>query len=131
MLLPRDGCAGRVSGGGYGDLRGGARSGYPPALAGWNRVFRRGEPSPVATAISPEPAPGAAHSAYPPPAAAPTQEGPRGIRFDFNLGCRVTVPEGDWHVRLSDLDTGNILFEKDTASSFVNSTKRHFVRFRI
>jgi autotransporter strand-loop-strand O-heptosyltransferase len=69
--------------------------------------------------------------AFPPPSARPTQEGPRGIRFDFNLGCRVTVPEGNWHVRLSDLDTGNILFEKDTSASFVNSTKRHFVRFRV
>jgi autotransporter strand-loop-strand O-heptosyltransferase len=73
----------------------------------------------------------AAKSAYPSQAPLPTQEGPRGIRFDFNLGARMTVPEGNWHVRLSDLDTGNILFEKDTGSSLVNSTKRHFVRIRI
>jgi hypothetical protein len=40
---------------------------------------------------------------YPPPAAVPTQEGPDGIRFDFNNGCRVTIPDGEkpWRVRLS------------------------------
>jgi hypothetical protein len=51
---------------------------------------------------------------YPSPAPVPTREGPRGIRFDFNLGCRVTLPKGTWHVRLSDLATENILFEADS-----------------
>jgi hypothetical protein len=77
------------------------------------------------------PAPAAAKSAYPPPAPVPTQEGPRGIRFDFNLGCRVTLPAGAWHVRLSDLDTGNVLFAIDSQGSFINSIKRYFVRFAI
>jgi autotransporter strand-loop-strand O-heptosyltransferase len=80
---------------------------------------------------APVPAPAAAKSAYPPPAPVPTQEGPRGIRFDFNLGCRVTLPAGAWHVRLTDLDTGNILFATDSNGAFVNSTKRYFVRFAI
>ena len=73
--------------------------------------------------------------AYPPPASVPTQEGPRGIRYDFNLGCRVILPpqEGEkkWHVRLRDLDTGNMLFETTIAQGFINSSKRWFVRFRI
>jgi hypothetical protein len=30
---------------------------------------------------------------YTAPAGVPTQEGPKGIRFDFNDGCRVTLPE--------------------------------------
>ena len=72
-----------------------------------------------------------AHSAYPSPAARPTQEGPHGIRFDFNLGARVLVPAGNWRVRLSDLDTGNILFETETKGGLINSAKRWFVRFRI
>ena len=67
------------------------------------------------------PASTAAKSAYPPPAPVPTQEGPRGIRFDFNLGCRITLPAGAWHVRLSDLDTGNILFATDSNGSLINS----------
>jgi autotransporter strand-loop-strand O-heptosyltransferase len=71
--------------------------------------------------------------AYPAPAEIPTQEGPKGLRYDFNDGCRVLMPESDhpWHVRLSDLDTGNILFDTELKSGRINSTKRYFVRFRI
>jgi autotransporter strand-loop-strand O-heptosyltransferase len=69
--------------------------------------------------------------AYPPAAATPTQSGPRGITFDFNLGARVLVPPGEWRVRLSDLDTGNTLFETPTKGAFINSSKRFYVRFGI
>ena len=31
----------------------------------------------------------------PAPAKAPTQLGPKGLRFDFNIGCRVVLPEGE------------------------------------
>jgi autotransporter strand-loop-strand O-heptosyltransferase len=73
-------------------------------------------------------------SAYPAPAELPTQQGPRGLRFDFNDGARVFCPDGEehpWRVRLRDLDTGNILFETEFASGRVNSSKRYFVRFGI
>jgi autotransporter strand-loop-strand O-heptosyltransferase len=96
-----------------------------------------------ATALVPEPASASSGSAREVAAlaaekpaylgAVATQAGPQGIRFDFNDGCRVTLPEGEhpWRVRLSDLDTGNILFETELKSGRVNSTKRYFVRFRI
>jgi autotransporter strand-loop-strand O-heptosyltransferase len=63
----------------------------------------------------------------------PTQLGPLGVRFDFNDGCRVTVPQGEhpWRVRLTDLDTGNILFETKLPIGRVNSSARYFVRFRL
>src|SRR5208283_2427935 len=81
------------------------------------------------------PPPSTAKPAYPPPAELPTQTGPNGMRFDFNDGCRVLVPEAaaPWRVRLRDLDTGNILFETsaDFTAGRVNSAKRYFVRFRI
>jgi autotransporter strand-loop-strand O-heptosyltransferase len=73
-------------------------------------------------------------SPYPSAAPVPVLLGPEGIRFDFNLGCRVVLPpraEGKWRVRLSDLDTGNILFESENQGAFVNSAKRWYVRFRI
>ncbi len=57
--------------------------------------------------------------AYPPPAEQPTQHGPKGIRFDFNLGCRVILPEGEWRICLRDLDTGNILFESQNTSALL------------
>ncbi len=66
-----------------------------------------------------------------PPAPVPTQSGPAGIRFDFNLGCRVQLPEGAWTIRLRDLDTGNILFETKAGKATVNSAKRFYVRFGI
>jgi autotransporter strand-loop-strand O-heptosyltransferase len=63
----------------------------------------------------------------------PTQKGPKGILYDFNDGCRVALPESDapWRVRLSDLDTGNILYETEMTAGRVNSTKCYYVRFRI
>src|ERR1700757_642934 len=63
----------------------------------------------------------------------PTQEGPKGLRFDFNDGCRVLLPGigGLWKVRLTDLDTGNILYETETNSGRINSTARYFIRFRL
>lgn len=72
-------------------------------------------------------------SAYPPAAEMPTQEGPKGLRYDFNSGCRVYFPESDhpWRVQLRDLDTGNILFQTEVKTGRVNSSKRYYVRFRI
>jgi autotransporter strand-loop-strand O-heptosyltransferase len=64
----------------------------------------------------------------------PTQKGKVGVRFDFNEGARVVLPErtaGKWRVRLSDLDTGNVLFESENQGALVSSTKRFFVRFGV
>jgi autotransporter strand-loop-strand O-heptosyltransferase len=71
--------------------------------------------------------------AYPAPADTPTQQGPKGIRFDFNDGCRVLLPEAEqpWRVRISDLNTGNVLFETEMKGGRVNSTKRYFIRFKL
>ncbi len=71
-------------------------------------------------------------AAYPPPSDQPTQEALGGIRFDFNLGARVTLPHGfGWKIRLTDLDTGNMLFESTTGGALVSSSKRYYVRFGI
>jgi autotransporter strand-loop-strand O-heptosyltransferase len=65
------------------------------------------------------------------PAATPTQQGGNGIRFDFNDGCRIALPEGDWHVRLSDAQTNNTLFETQIKAGVVASSKKYFVPFQI
>jgi autotransporter strand-loop-strand O-heptosyltransferase len=71
---------------------------------------------------------------YPPPTEEPTQVGPNDLRFDFNEGARLTLPErseGKWRVRLRDLDTGNTLFQSENRGALVRSSKRFFVRFGI
>lgn len=45
--------------------------------------------------------------------AIPTQEGPMGIRYDFNDGARVLLPKGKWHVQIEDDETDNIIFACD------------------
>jgi autotransporter strand-loop-strand O-heptosyltransferase len=88
-------------------------------------------PAPTASASAPETD---KKRSYPPPAAQPTQLGPHGIRFDFNQGARLVLPnraEGRWRVRLRDLDTGNILFQSENQGAFVSSSKRFFVRFSV
>jgi autotransporter strand-loop-strand O-heptosyltransferase len=105
-------------------------------------VYRAGKDASARVGGQAEPLPGAGPRPTPPaaepraggaPAELPTQSGPKGIRFDFNDGCRVLLPEDKhpWRVRLSDLDTGNILFETELKSGRANSSKRYFVRFRI
>jgi autotransporter strand-loop-strand O-heptosyltransferase len=66
-----------------------------------------------------------------PPAAQPTQKGPSGIRYDFNDGCRVALPEGDWQVRLRDAETDNVLFETRIGAGMVSSTKKYYVPVEI
>src|ERR1700692_2252700 len=81
-------------------------------------------PPPAAQANAPK-------RAYPAPAPLPTQSGAHGIQFDFNDGARVVLPEGQWHVRLRDLDTGNILYETKIGAGRINSSKRYYLRCRI
>lgn len=61
----------------------------------------------------------------------PTIPGPEGIRYDFNDGARVWLPEGDWCVQLSDEGTGNIIFNGTVTGGWVNSVKKYFIPFRI
>ncbi|MEJ5117957.1 autotransporter strand-loop-strand O-heptosyltransferase [Gluconobacter cerinus] len=61
----------------------------------------------------------------------PTQDGPGGIRFDFNDGCRVLLPAGNWHVVLKDLDTHTVLFSEDVSQGIVQSIKRYYLRYQI
>jgi autotransporter strand-loop-strand O-heptosyltransferase len=91
-------------------------------------VVAASQPSSADSASAPQ-----AKPAYPPPADIPTQQGPAGLRFDFNGGCRVFAPESvhPWKIRISDLDTGNILFQTEIKEGRVNSSKRYFIRFRL
>jgi autotransporter strand-loop-strand O-heptosyltransferase len=67
------------------------------------------------------------------PPSVPTQEGPAGIRFDFNDGCRLMLPQGDgdWRVLLRDTATANPLFETQISAGVVASSKKYYVPFEI
>lgn len=62
-----------------------------------------------------------------------SQTGPMGIRFDFQDGCRVWVPDGGkWRVRLRDAEADTIVFDQTLQQgSFVQSAKRYFVPYEI
>jgi autotransporter strand-loop-strand O-heptosyltransferase len=85
----------------------------------------------AAQAAAPEATPNDRKPAFPAPSPKPTQSASHGIRFDFNDGCRVVLPEGDWRVCLRDVDTGNILFQTELAAGVVASTKKYYVRFSV
>ncbi|WP_419728977.1 autotransporter strand-loop-strand O-heptosyltransferase [Lichenicola sp.] len=63
--------------------------------------------------------------------AIPACIGPHGVRFDFNEGCRILLPPGNWQVRLTDLETGSVLCDAASAGGTILSLKKYFVRFHI
>ena len=63
-----------------------------------------------------------------------TMEAVDGIRFDFNDGLRIQLPEtgGPWRIVFGDMDTGVILFNQDVeAGKFIASVKKFFMRAQI
>ncbi|KXV35433.1 glycosyl transferase, partial [Gluconobacter thailandicus] len=92
--------------------------------------------APSALQTTPPQAEAAEKSPYLVVPSVPVIEGGQGVRFDFNDGARVMVPDiapeiGQWHVRLSDYSTGNILFDARLKGGMVASTKKFFVPFLI
>jgi len=71
-------------------------------------------------------------SKFPPPTEVPTQEGPHGIRYDFNQGFRLLLPVFEterWHIKVWDADAGTMVSDRDYKGGPLNSTKRYFIRF--
>lgn len=52
-----------------------------------------------------------------------------GVKMDFNYGARVVVPAGNYHVRLTDIDTDSILYDADVSNAMITSTKKFFINF--
>ncbi len=60
----------------------------------------------------------------------PIFNGPEGILFDFNYGCRVQVPVSGWRVKMFDSDTFNVLLnEQVEANVVIASMRKYYVRF--
>ncbi|ABO59802.1 autotransporter strand-loop-strand O-heptosyltransferase (plasmid) [Burkholderia vietnamiensis] len=70
------------------------------------------------------------------PAKTFTQTGPQGIRFDFNDGCRVSTPGGDWRVVVRDTEAEVTLFDMPISTpegqtGGATSIKKYFVPFQL
>ena len=66
-----------------------------------------------------------------PPPQLPTQNGPSGIRFDFNDGARVFLPKGQWLVEFVDDDSGNTILSCASEAGWVSSAQKYFLPIRI
>lgn len=92
------------------------------------------EPQTVPEA-SPTELPNSSETIFADPPSVPSQKGPKGIRYDFNFGCRVQVPtlkDGQlWRIRLSDTLTGNVIFESTLQGGSVESSKKFCVPFKL
>jgi autotransporter strand-loop-strand O-heptosyltransferase len=69
---------------------------------------------------------------FAPPPSEPVLFDRCGVRFDFNDGARIFVPEGKWRVEIKDLFSDNILFSSEVdGPSWILSSRKYFVRFGI
>ena len=54
-----------------------------------------------------------------------------GLRIDFNAGVRVEIPSGDWHVKISDFDTGMVGFDRDISEQVLISLEKYYVHWYV
>lgn len=59
-----------------------------------------------------------------------SQEGPLGIRFDFNEGCRLSLPySGEWTVNIWDIDTQCLIFSQKLDGGVIQTRKKYYMNF--
>lgn len=72
--------------------------------------------------------------------ALPTQEAVDGIRYDFNDGARILIPNNgkQYHVLLKDVDTGTVMYNRvpdpitdPDKVTLIVSPKKYFIRYSI
>ncbi|NVN06515.1 autotransporter strand-loop-strand O-heptosyltransferase [Asaia spathodeae] len=94
-----------------------------------------GDDTVLQTAVSAPPASAVATTAdtgaFPAPSLFATQSGDFGIGYDFNYGARITLPEGRWHVSLTDLDRNVCLYASETGACTVLGSKKYYIRTRL
>ena len=54
-----------------------------------------------------------------------------GLRLDFNCGLRLDIPEGNFRVKVSDFDSGQIFFDKYISGGRLVSLDQYFVRWQV
>ena len=59
------------------------------------------------------------------------ESGIAGIKFDFNYGARVTVPQGEYRVKFIDREACLTVYDAPASGVLVTSSKKYFIDFRI
>ena len=54
-----------------------------------------------------------------------------GIKIDFNFGLRLDIPEGNFFVRISDFDSGQIFFAENISDTRLISSENYFIHWQI
>ncbi|MBR0061110.1 MAG: autotransporter strand-loop-strand O-heptosyltransferase [Selenomonadaceae bacterium] len=52
-----------------------------------------------------------------------------GLSFDFNMGLRLQIPAGNWHVTIFDCDSAEIFFNESLSDTLLISLEKFFVRW--
>lgn len=53
-----------------------------------------------------------------------------GLAFDFNMGFRLQIPAGNWHVKILDYDSKVVFFDDDISDTVLISLEKFFVRWQ-
>lgn len=59
------------------------------------------------------------------------ETGIEGLKIDFNFGLRLDIPEGNWHVKVSDFDSGQIFFDEDISDKRLISLEKYYVHWQV
>ena len=54
-----------------------------------------------------------------------------GLLLDFNCGLRLEVPEGNWHICISDAESGLIFYDQDVSCARLESIEKYYVPWQI
>ena len=54
-----------------------------------------------------------------------------GLRLDFNFGLRLDIPEGNFRVKISDFDSGQIFLDKYISGGRLLSVEHYFIRWQV
>ena len=54
-----------------------------------------------------------------------------GLKIDFNFGLRLDIPQGNFHVKISDFDSGQIFFDENISDARLVSSEFYFIRWQV
>ena len=54
-----------------------------------------------------------------------------GLKFDFNFGLRLEIPKGNWRVKISDYDSGQIFFDENVSDTRLISSDFYYIHWKI